>query len=218
MEFWTVICQSKAILGQLIKNEGFKSISGQNHCPNRISLSINQLNKVKKYAPHPLNHLFTITVFFDLPTPCSTVTWKRRCKNWIDPFEGIETINCFPGDFIHFKRKNWIDPFEGIETLLGRVVPILILHLGKNWIDPFEGIETFSVALERDNWDLSKNWIDPFEGIETLFFLLLLFQHRRVVRIELTRLRGLRLILLFLFKLKPLTSKNWIDPFEGIET
>jgi hypothetical protein len=74
MEFWTVICQSKAILGQLIKNEGFKSISGQNHCPNRISLSINQLNKVKKYAPHPLNHLFTITVFFALPTLCSTVT------------------------------------------------------------------------------------------------------------------------------------------------
>jgi hypothetical protein len=74
MEVRTVICQTKVNFGQLTKNKGIKSILGQNHCPNRISLSINQLNKVKKYAPHPLNHLFTITVFFDLPTPCSTIT------------------------------------------------------------------------------------------------------------------------------------------------
>jgi hypothetical protein len=74
MEVRTVICHTKVNFGQLTKNKGIKSISGQNHCPNHISLSINQLNKVKKYAPHPLNHLFTITVFFDLPTPCSTVT------------------------------------------------------------------------------------------------------------------------------------------------
>jgi hypothetical protein len=74
MEVRTVICHTKVNFGQLTKNKGIKSISGQNHCPNHISLSINQLNKVKKYAPHPLNYLFTITVFFDLPTPCSTVT------------------------------------------------------------------------------------------------------------------------------------------------
>ncbi len=74
MEFWTVICQNKSDFRQVIKNEGIKSISGQNHCPNCISLSFNQLNKVKKYAPHPLNPPFIIAVFFDLATLCSTIT------------------------------------------------------------------------------------------------------------------------------------------------
>jgi len=69
-----VICQTKVNFGQLTKNKGIKSILGQNHCPNRISLSINQLNKVKKYAPHPLNPPFTIAVFFDLATLYSTIT------------------------------------------------------------------------------------------------------------------------------------------------
>jgi len=42
--------------------------------------------------------------------------YDKWSKNWIDPFEGIETIKLdWDEDFLP-ACKNWIDPFEGIET------------------------------------------------------------------------------------------------------
>ena len=61
--------------------------------------------------------------------------------------------------------KNWIDPFEGIETLMS--ASFSASGPGKNWIDPFEGIETLFTISFPINYYNSKNWIDPFEGIET---------------------------------------------------
>ena len=88
-------------------------------------------------------------------------------KNWIDPFEGIETVFSFFSSYTRtFESKNWIDPFEGIETLLwlGKIGDII----RKNWIDPFEGIETSPNFLTFQAKSIGKSWIDPFEGIETL--------------------------------------------------
>ena len=65
---------------------------------------------------------------------------------------------------------------------------------------------------------LCKNWIDPFEGIETQSFLCFLNRGRITVRIELTRLRGLRHFTFFHIIKRIYSCKNWIDPLEGIET
>ena|GEM_PF-3572371 len=66
--------------------------------------------------------------------------------------------------YIH---KNAIDPIEGIETLIG--FPMNFLHhcYYKNAIDPIEGIETILLPLGGDS--------------------------PKLIRMPLTRLRGLRL-------------------------
>jgi len=46
--------------------------------------------------------------------------------------------------------KNWIDPFEGIETLLRKQKLLQSQGSSKNWIDPFEGIETVNLMASED--------------------------------------------------------------------
>ena len=154
-----------------------------------------------------------------LSTP--SIYYYLSSKNWIDPFEGIETRTRKENSSvsqstvrIELTRLRGLRPSKWqsniiIYNLIVRIeltrlrglrqnnlcpTMTILTNSSKNWIDPFEGIET-KIKLD---WDENfspprKNWIDPFEGIETLYLFYSVFDNIAIVRIELTRLRGLRL-------------------------
>jgi len=165
-------------------------------------------------------------------------------KNWIDPFEGIETSIRPKTNFPTFCSKNWIDPFEGIETLqssrlsflqeprvrieltrlrgLRRIASNLFKDMSRHPVrielTRLRGLRLMVLFFWKETKLYRKNWIDPFEGIETIPDVYCIFIFLYSVRIELTRLRGLRRMSKNSWKYILFSRKNWIDPFEGIET
>ena len=91
--------------------------------------------------------------------------------------------------------KNAIDPIEGIETRWSRSTNSWRKCLYKNAIDPIEGIETYLPDLVYSTiFSMYKNAIDPIEGIETICALTMsTIRIFNIIRMPLTRLRGLRL-------------------------
>jgi len=143
----------------------------------------------------------------------------QQCKNWIDPFEGIETLLQINTEMLATVFcKNWIDPFEGIETS-NQIFQLSLDHLlVRIELTRLRGLRLMVLFFWKETKLYRKNWIDPFEGIETIPDVYCIFIFLYSVRIELTRLRGLRRMSKNSWKYILFSRKNWIDPFEGIET
>ena len=117
---------------------------------------------------------------------------NRFYLNWnkLDPFEGIETFDCW---VFNFKVNIWIEinltRLRGLRHIFFCCIGVVKRYWNK--LDPFEGIETYdtkqSLGFNFSNW----NKLDPFEGIETKKLSQFCYCVNNI-EINLTRLRGLR--------------------------
>ena len=113
-------------------------------------------------------------------------------KNWIDPFEGIETLNvgCFRHFYVLWVRIE-LTRLRGLRP--NNLIFCFHLYSVRIELTRLRGLRQKIPSQHISLVKQCKNWIDPFEGIETCYQLSFLYTANISVRIELTRLRGLRL-------------------------